>query len=80
MLCYAMLLFSLAQTEALRGDPEGFARQQLMLNDASELVTLARAKVAELEANTPSFKEVWLCVICMINARALQLLTLIMYA
>ena len=42
----------------MRGDPEGFARQQVMLDDASQLVALAQAKVAELEANTPSLKEV----------------------
>lgn len=47
------------QAEALRGDPEGFARQQVMLDDACQLVALAQAKVAELEANTPSLKEVW---------------------
>ena len=29
-----------------------------MLDDASQLVALAQAKVAELEANTPSLKEV----------------------
>ena len=46
------------QAEALRGDPEGFARQQVMLDDACQLVALAQAKVAELEANTPSLKEV----------------------
>ena len=46
------------QAEALRGDKEGFARQQVMLDDASQLVALAQAKVTELEANTPSLKEV----------------------
>ena len=51
------------QAEALRGDPEGFARQQVMLDDASQLVALAQAKVAELEANTPSLHEVLLCVV-----------------
>lgn len=55
-------MFCLFQAEALRGDPEGFAQQQLMLNNARELVALAQAKVAELEANTPSLEEVLLCV------------------
>lgn len=32
-----------------------------MLDDACQLVALAQAKVAELEANTPSLKEVY-CV------------------
>ncbi|KAL3156551.1 hypothetical protein ABBQ38_000842 [Trebouxia sp. C0009 RCD-2024] len=54
-----------AQAEALRGDPEGFARQQLMLDDAAQLVALAQAKVAELEANTPSLQEVLL--LCFIS-------------
>ena len=54
------LVARLMQAEALRGDPEGFARQQVMLDDASQLVALAQAKVAELEANTPSLQQVLL--------------------
>ncbi|DBA67711.1 TPA: hypothetical protein ACH3X2_001299 [Trebouxia sp. C0005] len=46
------------QAEALRGDPEGFARQQEILNDARALVKRAEEQVAQLVKNTPSLEQV----------------------
>jgi len=46
------------QAEALRGDPEGFARQQEVLNDARALVKRAEEQVAQLVKNTPSLEQV----------------------
>lgn len=48
----------LMQAEALRGDPEGYARQQTVLDTAQKLVTRAQAQVAAMEANTPSLEQV----------------------
>ncbi|KAA6428134.1 MAG: hypothetical protein FRX49_01730 [Trebouxia sp. A1-2] len=45
------------QAEALRGDPEGFARQQEILNDARALVKRAEEQVAQLVKNTPSLEQ-----------------------
>ena len=46
------------QAEALRCDPEGFARQQEVLNDARALVKRAEEQVAQLVKNTPSLEQV----------------------
>ncbi|KAL0022711.1 hypothetical protein WJX77_005521 [Trebouxia sp. C0004] len=46
------------QAEALRGDPEGFALQQDVLNDARALVKSAEEQVAQLVKNTPSLEQV----------------------
>lgn len=46
------------QAEALRGDPEGFARQQEVLNDAQALVKSAEEQVAQLVKNTPTLEQV----------------------
>jgi len=46
------------QAEALRGDPEGFARQQEVLNDARALVKRAEEEVAQFVKNTPSLEQV----------------------
>ena len=46
------------QAEALRGDPEGFVRQQEVLNDARALVKRAEEQVAQLVKNTPSLEQV----------------------
>lgn len=48
----------LVQAEALRGDQEGFARQQEVLDTAQKLVAHAQAQVAAMEANTPSLEQV----------------------
>ena len=51
------------QAEALRGDPEGFARQQEVLNDAQALVKSAEEQVAQLVKNTPSLEQVRITII-----------------
>ena len=51
------------QAEALRGDPEGFARQQEVLNDAQALVKSAEEQVAQLVKNTPTLEQVRITII-----------------
>ena len=48
----------MSQAEALRGDQEGFAHQQQVLDTAQKLVERAQAQVAAMEANTPSLEQV----------------------